>query len=78
MNEIVMDRILGPVALDEAPQRMPPRFNRHTRRALMAIGRRMERAFNGVHRSRTRSAAQPYIHRYTKLFRRYKAQLGQL
>jgi hypothetical protein len=78
MNELVMERLLGPAA-PEAPR--PPRLNRlnrHTRRALVAIGRRMERAFNGVGRSVTRAAAQPYIHRYTKLLRRYKAQLGQL
>ncbi len=53
-------------------------MNRHTRRALTSIGRRMERAVEGVKRTRTREAAQPYIHRYSRLFRRYKDILGQL
>ncbi len=53
-------------------------FNRRKRRALTAIGRRMERAVAGVKRTHTRAAAQPYIHRYSRLFRTYKDLLGQL
>jgi len=53
-------------------------MNRRTRRAMLAIGRRMERAVEGVKRCSTREGAQPYIHRYSRLFRQYKAILGQL
>lgn len=55
-----------------------PFMNRHTRRALLSVGRRMERAVEGVKRTHTRAAAQPYIRRYSSLFRRYKDILGQL
>lgn len=62
----------------EKPHLAPLTFNRRKRRALTSIGRRMERAFNGVRRTHARAAAQPYIDRYARLFRIYKNLLGQL